>query len=148
MIHLTAAEHAALLAAREERDRLFALLNTPETALFLEGTRLEVAHQVERWGTVHDRAKEPADWFWLVGYLAGKALRAHVDGDTEKAKHHTISTAAALANWHAHITLGAGRMTPGASDLQRFLVETFGSNFVEYQQRQSAAPANTGRTRP
>lgn len=63
---LTEQEHDELLSAVAERDRLLKLLNTPETLRFLEGTRLEVAHQVERWGTVHDRAKEPADWFWLA----------------------------------------------------------------------------------
>jgi hypothetical protein len=115
----------------QERDRLHALLNTPETISFLEGTRREVAHQVERWGTVHDRAKEPADWFWLLGYLAGKALRAHAEADREKALHHCISSAAVLANWHSHILLGCSEMAPGSSDLQAFLRETFGANFVE-----------------
>jgi hypothetical protein len=95
---------------------------------FVDGTRQEVAHQIQRWGTVHDRAKEPQDWFWLVGYLAGKALKAHIDGDVNKALHHTISSAAVLANWHAQIKLGhAGRFTPGSSDLQKMLEETFGA---------------------
>lgn len=120
-----------LVADRAERDRLKALLNRPETMRFLEGTRLEVAHQVERWGTVHDRAKEPADWFWLVGYLAGKALRSHIDGDHDKARHHCISSAAVLANWHTHITLGSGEFTPGASDLQQHLERTFGAPLPE-----------------
>lgn len=105
----------------------FDLLNFPEVADFLEGTRREVAHQVQRWGTVGDRAKEPQDWFWLVGYLAGKALKAHIEGDIHKALHHTISSAAVLANWHMHIMLGEGAMTPGSSDLQKMLEETFGS---------------------
>lgn len=120
-----------LIAARDERDRLKALLNQPETMRFLEGTRLEVAHQVERWGTVHDRAKEPADWYWLVGYLAGKALRSHIDGDHDKARHHCISSAAVLANWHTHIALGGGQFTPGASDLQQHLERTFGDPLPE-----------------
>lgn len=114
----------------DERDRLRALINSPITLDFLTGTANEITHQVERWGTVHDRAKEPADWFWLVGYLAGKVLRAHVDGDTEKALHHTISTAAALGNWHAHIRLGTSEMQPGSSDLQQFLESAFGSDAV------------------
>lgn len=122
---------------RAELGRLRALVNSPETRNFLSGVRNEVAHQVERWGTVHDRAKEPADWFWLVGYLGGKALSAHVKGDAEKAMHHCISTSAALANWHAHIMHGAGLMQPGSSDLQQFLRETFGANFLEYQERKA-----------
>lgn len=120
---------------RQELERLRALVNSPETRDFLVGVRNEVCHQVERWGTVNDRAKEPADWFWLVGYLGGKALTAHVKGDTDKALHHCISTAAALANWHAHILHGAGLMQPGSSDLQDFLRETFGTNVIEYQER-------------
>jgi hypothetical protein len=123
----------ALAALREDRDRLDALVNSPETLKFLEGTRNEVAHQIERWGTVHDRAKEPADWFWLVGYLSGKALAAHVKGDTDKAMHHCISTEAALANWHSHVRLGGGLTCAGSSDLQQFLRETFGANFLEQQ---------------
>lgn len=105
---------------------LDAVLNNPQTVEFFSASRAECAHQIQRWGTVHDRAKEPADWFWLVGYLAGKALAAHVAGDTEKALHHTISSAAVLANWHAAISLARTGMSPGHSDLQAFLQRTFG----------------------
>ena len=115
---------------RADYDRLHALVNNPQTTRFLEAVRAEVAHQVERWGTVHDRAKEPAEWFWLIGYLAGKALRSHVEGDTHKALHHTISSAAALANWHAAISLADNRMQPGSGDLQTFLDETFGADTI------------------
>lgn len=55
---------------------LRALLDTPEIEDFVKAVKLEAAHQIERWGTVDDRGKTPADWFWLVGYLAGKALHA------------------------------------------------------------------------
>lgn len=93
---------------------------------FREGVTDEMRHQVARWGTAHDRGKEPEDWFWLVGYLAGKALAAHKAGNTEKALHHTISTAAALGNWHAAIQ-GTTAMMPGIdpekSDLVRHLEE-------------------------
>lgn len=95
-----------------ELNRLRALVNSPELHDFARGTVLEAAHQVERWGTEHDNGKTPADWFWLVGYLAGKALHAHTSGNTEKALHHTISTAGALANWHRAIN-GANDMRPG-----------------------------------
>lgn len=116
-----------------ENARLRALLDSPETASFLLGVHLETAHQIERWGTVHDRAKQPQDWFWLLGYLSGKALRAHSDGDIEKALHHTISSGAVLANWHHAIKAGPQSFTPGASDLQAFVAETFGANYAEYQ---------------
>lgn len=117
-------------ALESEAHRMWHLLNSPETESFIAGVRQEVAHQIERWGTVHDRAKAPSDWYWLLGFLSGKALRAHIDGDRDKALHHTISSAAVLANWHTHIKLGEGSFTPGASDLQQFLSETFGPSFV------------------
>lgn len=88
-----------------------ALVNTPETADFIEGVKREAAHQIERWGYAHDRSKSAENWFWLVGYLAGKALRSAITGDREKALHHCISSAAALFNWHTatkHDTTGAG----------------------------------------
>lgn len=91
--------------------RLHELINTPEIEDFLQGVRLEAAHQVARWGEAHDREKSAENWYWLVGYLAGKALRAAIAGDRNKALHHCISTAAALLNWHKAIkrdTSGAG----------------------------------------
>ena len=91
-------------ALQTEVSRLTAILNTPLYEEFLEAVQREAAHQVFRYGAAADRQKEPQDWFWLVGFLAGKALRAHVERDKEKALHHTISSAAALMNWHAAIT--------------------------------------------
>lgn len=80
------------------------VINSPETADFMAGVPLEAAHQRARWGTDHDAGKTPFDWFWLIGYLAQKAASAAVSADFEKARHHTISTAAALANWHATLS--------------------------------------------
>lgn len=77
-------------------------INTPETESFLAGLALEVSHQEGRWSD-HDSGKNAFDWFWLIGYLSQKAATAEVNGDMEKAKHHTISTAAALSTWHAHL---------------------------------------------
>jgi hypothetical protein len=85
------------------------LLNNPEVLSFIEGVKREVAHQKERWGEVTDREKSAENWYWLVGYLAGKALRAHIEEDIEKALHHTISAAAALANWHEFIKNGTSK---------------------------------------
>jgi hypothetical protein len=96
-----------------EIKRLRALINTPETNDFMKAIPLEAAHQVERYGSAHDDGKSPFDWFWLIGYLAQKAARGHEVGDVEKAKHHTISTAAALFNWHRHISTGHTDMRPG-----------------------------------
>jgi hypothetical protein len=109
-----AEQQAATIAERDaEIARLTALLNTPEVEDFAKGTALEAAHQRERWGADHDAGKTPFDWFWLIGYLAQKAASAHVEGNTEKALHHTISTAAALANWHLALTGTDTRMRPG-----------------------------------
>lgn len=89
------------------------IINSPETADFMAGVPLEAAHQRERWGADHDAGKTPFDWFWLIGYLAQKAADAAVRGDTEKALHHTISTGAALANWHAALSGKSNAMRPG-----------------------------------
>lgn len=105
---------AVYYAQHREIGRLNALLNTPETEDFYKGIELEAAHQRQRWPSEQDAGKTPADWFWLVGYLAGKCLTSVIGGDTQKALHHTISTAAALANWHRAIK-GAGNMRPGIS---------------------------------
>ena len=89
------------------------IINAPETADFMAGVPIEAAHQRERWGSNHDAGKTPEDWFWLIGWLAQKALRAQNSGDLDKAKHHTISTAAALANWHAALSGTDTSMRPG-----------------------------------
>jgi hypothetical protein len=130
VIHLTQTEYEALVAARQERDRLQALVNSPELANFLRGVHIEAVHQVERWGTAGDRAKRPADWFWLVGYLAGKALTKLNDGDLDKARHHCISTAAALYNWHCAIVGVDVRMCPGSSDVAQIVDAAFSGEVV------------------
>lgn len=89
---------------------------------FFAGVKAEKEHQRKRWGDVHDRNKTGAEWYWLVGYLAGKALYAMLSGDTYKAKHHTISAAAALAHWHDAISQGA-RDESKSSDVERLIAE-------------------------
>ena len=120
--------------AMNEIDRLHGLLNFPETEAFLKGLILEAGHQVERWGELHDRRKTPEQWFWLLSYLSGKALRAHADGEREKALHHTISSAAVLLHWHRHIAGTFVRPLPGVSDLERDLVEWFGEGVLKGDQ--------------
>lgn len=100
---------AELTKARE-------LLNTPHTDDWFEGVRLEAGHQIGRWGTDHDAGKAPADWFWLIGYLAQKAMTAHMAGNEEKARHHTISTGAAMLNWFRAIVGDSNAMRPGHED--------------------------------
>jgi hypothetical protein len=109
---------------RSQLNALRKLLDTPEVEDFDKAVPLEAAHQVKRWTAEHDAGKEPEDWFWLLGYLAGKALSmarmAKTERDAaraelflEKAKHHCISSAAVLRNWHAHIRTGQTAMRPG-----------------------------------
>lgn len=96
-----------------EAERLKQLINCPHNDDWFEGVRIEAAYQQERWSKTSDDGKEPQDWFWLLGFLAGKVLRAEIDGDMEKAKHHTISSAAALLNWYRRIAGHSGDMRPG-----------------------------------
>lgn len=106
------------LADAEARARYLATrLNTPEFIDFSAAVVIEAAHQLERWGVDHDGGKTDADWFWLLGYLGGKAL--HNPGfsepcaeGTEKRLHRIITVAAAAANWHAQV-LGRSNMRPG-----------------------------------
>jgi hypothetical protein len=87
-------------------------IDTPELVNFQQAIVLEAQHQRLRWSSGHDAGKQPEDWFWLLGYLGGKALSSHKAGDNDKALHHTISSAAMLANWHSAI-LGLTDMRPG-----------------------------------
>lgn len=92
---------AKLTGARKAQEELEKKINTPELVDFAKAVTLEAVHQRERWGEKHDVDKTPEDWFWLIGYLAGKALRAGIDGNKEKLLHHIITTAAVCNNWHA-----------------------------------------------
>lgn len=92
-----------LNALTEENARLHSLINNPEIENFIAGVKLEAAHQREKWGEDHDMQKAPEDWFWTLGYLAGKALSAQKIGDNEKLKHHLISSCALLCNYHKQI---------------------------------------------
>lgn len=89
------------------------LLNTPELYRFAQGVVMEARHQRARYGSEHDAGKQPEDWLFLIGYLAGKATVAHREGNKDTALHHTISSAAVLANWHAAISGDNTSMRPG-----------------------------------
>jgi len=79
------------------------LIERPHIASFIEAAVAEAAHQRARWGAAHDAGKNQEDWFWTVGYLAGKSLAAQKAGDVQKAKHHLISSAAVLAHWYEFV---------------------------------------------
>lgn len=91
------ARETVLELVREVK-RLRKLIWTPHTAEFLEAVRIEAAHQRDRWSDGHDRMKDDSDWYWLLGWLIGKAV--HAKDDREKRLHHIVTSAAALLNWH------------------------------------------------
>ena len=137
MKHLTTEEYDRLQAEAAEGRRLTALVNTPELVDFPKAVQLEAVHQRERFSSDHDGGKTPEDWYWLIGYLAGRALAHHKEAERlegevlappgsewhkalqeqiahhrEKAVHHCITTAAACANWHLAV-VGKVSMRPG-----------------------------------
>jgi len=101
----TATLEFELDAAREEIARLRALIDAPELQDFAAGVVREAAHQVDRWGANHDAGKSATDWFSLFAWLSGKALRADLVGDLDKARHHCVTAAAAMAHWHGQLSL-------------------------------------------
>lgn len=96
------------LAELRRKAAAYDAINTPEIDDFLAGVKNEALYQRELWGIDHDAGKTDADWFWLVGHLASKALLK-----TDKSLHHIITTAAALLNWHAAKIGAHNAMRPG-----------------------------------
>lgn len=103
--------HRELERVKARLAELETLLNTPVIDDFMKALPLEAAHQVERWGVAHDAGKTDADWFWLLGHLAGKAM--HPDQPFEKQLHHLITSAAMLLNWYGHKMGARTEMRPG-----------------------------------
>ena len=110
-------------------------VDTPEIHDFVVAVQREAQHQRLRWDSEHDAGKTDADWFWLLGWLAGKAVHAK---DDDKRLHHIITTAAACLNWHA-ARMGASAGMLGADEHyeQHALgsspsdVTTFGTDAIE-----------------
>ena len=82
----------------QEVHRLDSLINSPQVIGFIEAVKTEAAHQREQWGDDHDEMKGPEDWFWLIGFLSGKAIRPSIS--KEKRLHRIIAVAAVCLNWH------------------------------------------------
>lgn len=104
---------ARIIADAKAAHAMDVIINNPYSRNFLVGVKHEAAHQRDRWGQPAERGKSAENWFWLVGYLAGKCLRAAITGDRDKALHHTISTAAACANWYEAISRDTTRDCSG-----------------------------------
>lgn len=97
--------------AAMEIENLQQIVDSPDPKNFLEATEKEAKHQNMRWGTTDDAGKTDADWFWLIGYLAGKVLHTTPE-DLEKRLHRITTIAAAASNWH-HAIRGKNNMRPG-----------------------------------
>jgi hypothetical protein len=105
------------LAELKRKAAAFDAINTPEIEDFLQAVKNEALHQRDRWGSKHDEGKSDADWFWLIGYLAGKAIRPDIG--SEKQLHHIITTAAVLLNWHAARVGAYLEMRPGTESPEK-----------------------------
>lgn len=115
--YLVETKDAELAAKNARLLELEGRINTPHTDDWFDAVRLEAAHQIERFGAT-DGDKEAPAWFWLLSWLSGKALHAWKDGDSEKMKHHVVSSSACLLNWHRHLSGYAEKsgMRPGIAD--------------------------------
>lgn len=117
----------ASLEAQRVAAHKYRMLCTPEIHDFLVAVEREALHQRNIHAHKGDAGKSDADWFWLLGYLGGKALHAGnllVQASTlgsgfraneayEKQLHHIITTAAACLNWHAARVGAYQDMRPG-----------------------------------
>src|SRR5689334_17585738 len=83
------AEAAVALGLAADRiEELEAINHAPDVETFFCAVEKETRYQRQLWGAEHDEGKTDADWFWLVGYLAGKALTCAIRGEADKALHH------------------------------------------------------------
>jgi hypothetical protein len=105
LLNLDARAPAHIKVVCDELFRLDALINTPQTSDFAHAVVLEAAHQRQIW-TASDRQKTNDQWYWTIGYLAGKALWNPGEGGTEKRLHRIIATAAVACNWHKAVQEG------------------------------------------
>lgn len=93
---------------KEKLDRLEyleGLINNPEIENFLEGVRIEAAHQTERWGAEDEAKKSPAYYSLVFGKLLGKQSMAAFDLKADKYKHHLVTMAAACFNTHRQVDI-------------------------------------------
>lgn len=86
-------------------------INSPINNDFFRGIENEAAHQFNRWND-HDSGKTDQDWMFLFGWLSSKACEAKRRGEYEKARHHGVSSAAALLNFYRRIPRDEG-VPPG-----------------------------------
>jgi len=105
-----------------EQAAKYRALTTPEIVDFQKAVEREALFQREMWAEKGDAGKTDADWFWLLGYLGGKAIQPNVD--PEKQLHRIIATAAACLNWHAARVGAYTNMRPGIAEPVKVRDET------------------------
>lgn len=79
------------------------VINTPEVNDFMEGVKLEAAHQTARWGEKDEHMKPPHHYIMVFTKLLGKMSVAIWDRDIEKFKHHCITMGAVGHNVHRQV---------------------------------------------
>lgn len=90
---------------RSEVKRLTAIINQPESDDFIKGVSIEAEFQRRKHGVDDGLSRrEWMQWLWVAGYLLNKAVAACMRDDMPKAKHHLVTTAGLLANWHNVLT--------------------------------------------
>lgn len=100
-------ERAQAIGAAEatEVGRLFAIINTPESDDFLKGVSIEAEFQRQKHGEHEgDVADYHQNFYWVAAHLLGKALWSLVRGNADKGRHHLVTSAALIFNWHNAIS--------------------------------------------
>ncbi len=82
----------------EKNARLKSLINRPELDDFIEGFKIEAAHQTERWGETDEELKPPHHYILVYNKLLGKLAVSVFDRNEEKFRHHLITLAASGFN--------------------------------------------------
>ncbi len=107
--YLEPSEKFERLSMCNELERLEALLNVPEIVDFLDGVKIEAAHQRERWGEQHDFQKHPGDWTLLFARQIGKMSDDVFRNDYNKYRHHLITLSAIAFNCHRSMPEATGK---------------------------------------
>ncbi|TAI67637.1 hypothetical protein [Bradyrhizobium sp. Leo170] len=91
------------------------MISAPYTPKRLLERAASIDKQVEKWSGNAGYA----DTFRMEAWALRMAAAAATAGDVDKTRHHTISTAAALLNWHRHLSGTSREMRPGIDPVER-----------------------------
>ncbi len=97
--------YASQAVARREKEIrqevIDELINTPQSANFIDSVKTEMAHHLERWGD--ESYREPHSFQMVVSYINGKLLKAIWDKDKKKYEHHLTTIAAVCGTAHKYL---------------------------------------------